>query len=97
MFASYLFNTVTNHTAVATNLFKNVHNRKIRTPRLDCVHLKSVYCDYGFPTKQKLHIKSWISRLSKKAQTDRSHKELGRSFFFFCFYTANPSKVSSAP
>lgn len=39
-----------------------------------------------FPTKQKLHIKSWISRLSKKAQTDRLHKEFSRSFFFFFFH-----------
>lgn len=52
-----------------------------------------------FPTKQKLHIKSWISRLSKKAQTDRLHKEFSRSFFFFfpffVFHKTNPSKVSS--
>lgn len=41
---------------------------------------KSVYCDYRFPTKQKLHIKSWISRLSKKAQTDRLHKESAEAF-----------------
>lgn len=64
-------------------------------PDLIVFIFKCVYCDYnGFPTEQKLHIKSRISRLSKKAQTDRSHKELSRSFFLF--YTTNPSKVSSA-
>lgn len=41
-----------------------------------------------FPTKQKLHIKSWISRLSKKAQTDRLHKEFSRSFFFFFSFSS---------
>lgn len=53
-----------------------------------------------FPTKQKLHIKSWISRLSKKAQTDRLHKEFSRSFFFFSFllifHKTNPRQVSSS-
>lgn len=73
-------------------------------PDLIVFIFKSVYCDYnGVPTKQKLHIKSWISRLSKKAQTDdRSHKELSRSFFpvsfFFLFCnTTNTSKGFPVP
>lgn len=37
-------------------------------PYLIVFIFKSIYCNYhGF--KHKLHIKSWISRLSKKAQT----------------------------
>lgn len=57
------------------------------TPSLDCVHLKEhiLRLRWIFPTKQKLHIKSWISRLSIKAQTDRLHKEFSRSFFFCRF------------
>lgn len=64
-------------------------------PDLIVFIFKRIYCNYnGFPTERKLHIKSQISRLSKKARTDRSHKELSRSFFLF--YTTNPSKISSA-
>lgn len=88
MFAFHLFNTVTNHIAVATNLFKiyiteiKIPTRDPHPPDMIVFIFKSVYCDYnGFPTEQKLHIKSWISRLSKKAQTDRLHKERSRSFF----------------
>lgn len=102
MFAFHLFNTVTNHTAVATNLFKIYRNEgkdNPRTPPTPQTWLYSFLSAYTAITTDSRLNESCTSNLRYQDYQKR-HKQTGctknSAEAFILFYTTNPSKISSA-